>query len=464
MTSVIGDVFVFVFVIGDVFVLLEIVLEIVLDIVVRIVRIVVARGGGSRVAVFPPPTRGGFFVSSFLVFSFRLRFPGAKRAHFRGELRDRGFESFDFSLRGGVCSETAKETAFGAYLVPHERRLAELSQGRGALARKHVSERRAADSAARPAEQRGRPERRQQTRGDRGVAAQVLHPETQRGVHVWVEPRVRRARQRVRGRMRIRRRVRADAPEWARESPIRAEGPGGEHRGRPRGAGRLGALRERVSGQRRVPAQRRGRRRAIRGALRSAGGDGPRPLGASRSRRGRRLRAGAHPGGVPRRARAGRAYPDGVPCVLKERLDGLRVVRPRGRAPSGRRHSRGVRSRARLSTLPSARALREEPDAIKINGYAQLCVLDAAPRSQAARSGARLVCTGGIVEHSALARDEPRRGVACTRHRAVWAEASRAGAAGARVRSAAVRRWGTGTRAGTPGARGRGPPPFVVIF
>ena len=52
-------------------------------------------------------------------------------------------------------------------------------------------------------------------------------------------------------------------------------------------------------------------------------------------------------------------------------------------------------------------------------------------------------------------RDEPRRGVACTRHRAVWAEASRVGAAGARVRSAAVRGWGTGTR-GYARARGRG--------
>ena len=320
---------------------------------------------------------------------------------------------------------------------------------------------------------------------------------------------MRRARERARGRMRFERRVRPDTPECARESieSIRAASSGGEHRGRPRGAGRLGASRERVPGQRRVPPQRRGRRRAIRGALRSAGGDGPRPLGASRSRRGRRLRAGAgagaHPGGVPLRARAGRAYPDGVPRVLKERLDGLRVVRPRGRAPSGRRHSRDVRSRARLSTrrgllallhrrrrrrvhegralagrgareprrghrvdararkasgrassLPSARALRDrEPDAKKINGYAQLCVNGC----RASEVGARL-----RVRRSPGERDEPRRGVACTRHRAVWAEASRVGAAGARVRSAAVRGWGTGTRPGTPGARGRGGAPFVI--
>ena len=303
---------------------------------------------------------------------------------------------------------------------------------------------------------------------------------------------MRRARERARGRMRIRRRVRPDAPECARESieSIRAASSGGEHRGRPRGAGRLGASRERVPGQRRVPPQRRGRRRAIRGALRSAGGDGPRPLGASRSRRGRRLRAGAgaHPGGVPLRARAGRAYPDGVPRVLKERLDGLRVVRPRGRAPSGRRHSRDVRSRARLSTrrgllallhrrrrrrvhegralagrgareprrghrvdararrasgrassLPSARALRDrEPDAKKINGYAQPCVSNAAPRRSepGCALGARLV--------SEMSHDEAWRALATApsgRRRREWAR---------RVRGCARRRF----EGGVPGPGG----------
>lgn len=107
--------------------------------------------------------------------------------------------------------------------------------------------------------------------------------------------------------------------------------------------------RERVPGQRRVPAQRRGRSRAVRSALGSARGDGPRPR-ASRTRRGWRLRAGAQQGGYARGARAGRAYPHGVPRVLQEGLDGLRVVRPRGRTPRGRRHRRDVRSRARLST------------------------------------------------------------------------------------------------------------------
>ena len=107
--------------------------------------------------------------------------------------------------------------------------------------------------------------------------------------------------------------------------------------------------RERVPGQRRVPAQRRGRSRAVRSALGSARGDGPRPR-ASRTRRGWRLRAGAQQGGYARGGRAGRAYPHGVPRVLQEGLDGLRVLRPRGRTPRGRRHRRDVRSRARLST------------------------------------------------------------------------------------------------------------------
>jgi hypothetical protein len=128
-----------------------------------------------------PRDRRNVFVFSFrrfllsrlvaTVFVIALR-AGSERAHFRGELQNDTFESRDLFFRGAVVNAHPAR-AFNTDLVPHQRRFAERRHGSRSFARKHVSERGAAETApARAAV------RRQDARGHSGVACYVFNPES----------------------------------------------------------------------------------------------------------------------------------------------------------------------------------------------------------------------------------------------------------------------------------------------
>jgi hypothetical protein len=81
--------------------------------------------------------------------------------------------SLAISSFAGAVVNAHPARAFNTDLVPHQRRFAERRHGSRSFARKHVSERGAAETApARAAV------RRQDARGHSGVACYVLNPES----------------------------------------------------------------------------------------------------------------------------------------------------------------------------------------------------------------------------------------------------------------------------------------------